>query len=413
MPYEREPVNVIPIEPGRSVAGEGWPTPERRTDVLIVGAGPYGLALAAQARHLGLDHVVLGQPMGFWRANMPAGMYLRSGCDWHLDPVGVDTMAAYLAEQGLTPAETEPISRDRYLAYTAWFQRRKGIAPVEDTVVGLDRSADGGFHAALAGGGTIAARRVVLALGFGAFEYVPADLATLLPPERFGHTRDEVALGAHRGQRCLILGGRQSAYEWAALLREAGAEEVHIVHRHPSPAFAEADWSWVTPLMDTMEEEPGWYRALPPVEQEAIVRQLFAEGRLKIEPWLRPRVLRDGIHRWPSIRLASCRETAAGDLAVALDDGTRLVVDHVILATGYRVRMDRVPFLATGNVLPGLAQRDGYPVLSDHFETSVPGLFVTSMPAVRDFGPFFAFTVAVRAAARIIGNHLAAERGAA
>jgi hypothetical protein len=41
-------------------------------------------------------------------------------------------------------------------------------------------------------------------------------------------------------------------------------------------------------------------------------------------------------------------------------------------------------------------------VLDDHFQTSIPGLFITSMPATQDFGPFFSFTVAVRASAQLI-----------
>ena len=47
------------------------------TDLLIIGAGPFGLAVAAQASHLGIYHVVVGKPMEFWRRNMPTGMYLR------------------------------------------------------------------------------------------------------------------------------------------------------------------------------------------------------------------------------------------------------------------------------------------------------------------------------------------------
>jgi thioredoxin reductase len=45
---------------------------EQATDLLIIGAGPYGLAKAAYARHLGINHVVVGKPVDFWKVNMPA-----------------------------------------------------------------------------------------------------------------------------------------------------------------------------------------------------------------------------------------------------------------------------------------------------------------------------------------------------
>ena len=81
-------------------------------------------------------------------------------------------------------------------------------------------------------------------------------------------------------------------------------------------------------------------------------------------------------------------------------------VDRVILATGYKPDIGRVPFLARGNVLARLQTDAGCPVLDEHLQTSVQGLFVTSMAATRDFGPFFAFTVAVRSSAHLIGQAL-------
>jgi hypothetical protein len=77
---------------------------ETDTDLLIIGAGPFGLAMAAYAKHLGLDHRLVGTPMESWKVNMPKGMYLRSACDWHLDPVGQDTSESFLKAQGLTAA---------------------------------------------------------------------------------------------------------------------------------------------------------------------------------------------------------------------------------------------------------------------------------------------------------------------
>ena len=83
-----------------------------KTDLLIIGAGPFGLALAAQAQHEHIEHLIVGKPMEFWQANMPKGMFLRSACDWHLDPQNVDTIEAFLLSQGKTPKDVEPLSLD-------------------------------------------------------------------------------------------------------------------------------------------------------------------------------------------------------------------------------------------------------------------------------------------------------------
>jgi hypothetical protein len=51
---------------------------------------------------------------------------------------------------------------------------------------------------------------------------------------------------------------------------------------------------------------------------------------------------------------------------------------------------------------------DGYPCLDTNLQSSHRGLFITGQPAVRDFGPFFGFTVSVRASAERIGAALTA-----
>ena len=81
-----------------------------------------------------------------------------------------------------------------------------------------------------------------------------------------------------------------------------------------------------------------------------------------------------------------------------------VTVDRVILATGYKPSLAQVPFLAAGNLLEAIAATNGSPVLDDAMESSVPGLFFTSMLATGTFGPFFAFTVSARASAYIIGR---------
>jgi cation diffusion facilitator CzcD-associated flavoprotein CzcO len=386
-------------------------TPPKRTDLLIVGAGPFGLAVAAHARHLGIDPLVVGEPMRFWRAHMPNGMYLRSACDWHLDPEGVHTIHAFLRTRGLTPADVEPLSRDFYLEYARWFQAQKQIDPWPVFVERLDTlgGGDDRLLATLAGGETIAARNVVLALGFQPFSRIPDELRSLLPPDRVQHTRDAVDFSALRGERCLIIGGRQSAFEWAALMAEAGAGAVHVVYRHETPAFTRSEWGWVGDLVDGLLENPRWYRELTQVEKDDLGRRFWAEGRLKLEPWLADRVHREPIRLRPRTRAIACRQQADGSLRITLDSAGRpddVLVDRVVLATGYAVDISRVPLLARGNVLAQLRIEDNFPVLDDRLQTSTPGLFMTSMPATRDFGPFFGFTVSVRTSAKLIGRAL-------
>lgn len=376
--------------------------------LLVIGAGPFGLSLAAYADHLGIANRVHGVPMSFWRQHMPDGMLLRSACDWHLDCTGRDTIEAYLETLSLSPRDVEPLSLSFYLSYAEWFRRRRGLHADPRLVVALDRE-DHGFSARLEDRTTLVADNVVLALGFRHFVHVPDDLATVLPAGRYRHTCDLVDLAGSVGRRFLVVGGRQSAFEWAALLHEAGAASVDVCHRHASPAFAASDWTWVAPLVDGMVDDPGWYRRLSPGEKDAVNHRLWAEGRLKVEPWLRDRVRVDGVSVRPHTRVLECTELPGGDLEVRLDDGSALRVDDVVLATGYRPDVTRVPLLVAGNVLSELETRNGLPVLDESLQTSLPGLFTTSMLAVQDFGPFFAFTGAVRTSTRLIGDALARQ----
>ena len=187
----------------------------------------------------------------------------------------------------------------------------------------------------------------------------------------------------------------------AALLIEAGASAVYISHRHESPAFAAADWSWVNPIVDAIGEDPGWFRRLSQAEKDDVNHRLWAEGRLKVEPWLEARLNNDRVHVRPRTEVVECVEKN-GELNVTLSNGEAVKCDQIVLATGYKVDITRLPILAAGNILDQLETRNGFPVLDEHFQTSIKRLFITSMPATQDFGPFFAFTIAVRVSAKLI-----------
>ena len=97
--------------------------------LLVIGAGPYGLSTAAHAKRRGVEPLVVGDPMGFWRQHMPERMLLRSGTDWHLDADGVDTFEAFLAQSGIDPAGVPPVPVQTFLEYADWFCAQTRIQP--------------------------------------------------------------------------------------------------------------------------------------------------------------------------------------------------------------------------------------------------------------------------------------------
>lgn len=375
------------------------------TSLLVIGAGPYALSTAALAREHGIDTVTVGRPMGFWRRHMPTGMLLRSGPDWHLDASGVHTLEAYLEERAIDPAAVDPLPIGLFLDYAEWFRQAKGIGVREDLVVDLTRP-DDRFEAVLESGERIAADAVVAAPGIRNFTNLPA-WAGSVPAERAAHTCDLVRFEDLSGARVLIVGGRQSAYEWAALLLEHGAARVDLVHRHDVPRFERVSWTFVDAYMETTLRVPGWWRSLPKAEQDAITRRFWEVGRLTLESWLTPRLASPAIHRWPGTEVVRAEPTAAGDLTVRLSNGDDLRVDQVIFACGYRADLARVPYLA--GVLDRVEVAEGFPVLDEAFGASLPGLYLPGFAATRDFGPFFGFVKGTPAAATLIVNDLLAR----
>jgi cation diffusion facilitator CzcD-associated flavoprotein CzcO len=373
------------------------------TSLLIVGAGPYALATAAYAQACGIDTVVVGQPMGFWRDNMPAGMFLRSGSDWHLDVAGVHTLEAFLETRGIAPREVDPLPISLFLDYADWFRASKALDVREDLVTFLDRS-DGRFEAVLESGERLTAEAAVAAPGIRHFANLPA-WAGYVPAQRRDHTCDLVRFDGLAGARVLIVGGRQSAYEWAALLAEHGAARVDVVHRHDAPRFERVSWRFVDAYVESTLRIPGWWRGLPDSQRTAIAQEIWNAGRLTLEHWLTPRLRGDRIHRHPRTEVVEARpRNGEREIAVRLTDGEQLVVDHVVFASGYRADITRVPYLA--GLLDRIDITEGFPRLDLAFATTLPGLHITGFAATRDFGPFFGFVRGCPAAAAIIVENL-------
>ncbi|HYF71323.1 MAG TPA: SidA/IucD/PvdA family monooxygenase, partial [Nocardioides sp.] len=238
--------------------------------------------------------------------------------------------------------------------------------------------------------------------GIGYFAQRP-DWHDRVPPARCSHTSELVAFDSLAGARVAVIGGRQSAYEWAALLCDHGAARVDVVHRHDTPDFAKVSWAFVDEYVEQTLAHRGWWRRLPAADQAAVARRFWEVGRLTLEHWLVPRLDPRVVHRHPRTEVVGVTGTDEA-VGLTLTDGAALEVDHVVLASGYRADLAQVPYL-TG-VLDRVSVTDGFPDLSEGFETTLAGLSVVGFAATRDFGPFYGFTKGCPSAARIVVDEM-------
>jgi FAD-dependent urate hydroxylase len=365
------------------------------TELLVIGAGPYAYSAAAHAQTRGIRTRILGRPMSFWREQMPADMFLRSGRDWTLDADGVHTFEAFFEDRGYAVDEHDPIPVSVFLDHTEWFREHKGL-DVEEVMVEHLTPQDDRFEAALSDGSTITAEKVLAAPGIAPYAQLP-EWYDEVPAVRRSHTSERVTFDDLSGARVAVIGGRQSAYEWAALLCDHGAERVDVVHRHDTPAFERVSWAFVNPYVEQTLTHRGWWRSLTAEQQRAIALEFWRVGRLTLEHWLVPRLRPEVVHSHP--RTEVVRVDVGDAVHLTLSDGDVLEVDHVTCASGYRADLAAVPYLA--GVLDRVSVTDGFPDLSSGFETTLPGLFVTGFASTRDFGPFYGFTKGCPSAARI------------
>ena len=305
-----------------------------RCHVAIVGAGPYGLAVAAHLRPHGLDTRMFGEPMEYWRG-MPRGMLLRS--PWHAssisDPHDAFTLDAYEAAHGVTLRR--PIPLEDFIAYGQWFQEQ--VVPDLDRRRVREIAGNGdGFRLDLTDGSAVHAERVVLATGLlGAAHRLP-QLADL-PPDRVWHTADLRDPADLSGKRVLVVGGGQSATESAALLHEAGADVELVVrapqmrwlvrsgrlHRSRLRPLLYPDTDVGPPVLNQIVSRPRAFRCFPRRWQE---RMAYRAIRPAAAGWLKPRLEPVTITNGRTVVTAIA---TGDDVVVRLDDGSQRRVDHI------------------------------------------------------------------------------------
>jgi len=389
-------------------------------DVVIVGAGPYGLSIAAHLRGAGVRYRIFGKPMATWRDHMPAGMFLKSdGFASNLsDPDKTYTLQRYCEQAGEPYDHTgHSVGLQTFCAYGLDFQKQCVPDLEQKWVTQIDLS-PGGFQLKLDNGEEFQAKNVVLAVGVTHFNFIPP-LLERLSSDLVSHSSHYGDMSPLRGRSATIIGAGASACDLAAELADGGAN-VTIVARSPVIYFGDPPSNQTRSLWQRIRhpssgigasrrsriycDAPWLFHMLPQRLRYRIVRRHLGpaaswtvkdkvEGRMPI--WLNSNIVR--------------AEGQNGEIRLTLQDASGTakshVTDHVVAATGYRVDVNRLQFLSE-NLRSRINVVESAPVLSQRFESSVPGLYLTGLASAPSFGPVMRFVFGVEYTATTLARHL-------
>ena len=390
-------------------------------DTAIVGAGPYGLSIAAHLRAKGTPYQIFGSPMESWRKFMPEGMILKSepfaSNLW--DPDRRYTFQRYCQAMRV-PYERvgKPLSLALFLKYAEWFRSQTGEEPQDVRVTAIRRRTSGGFHLSFATGENATARRVVLATGHMAYAVIPRELSGLSAPE-LAHSSTMSAVVHYVNRDVTIVGAGQSALETAAILHEAGAtvrlivREDHIEWwnepsrnrslgerlRNPEAAVARG-WQSLA-----IAELPRVFRLFSPQKRHPYVADTYGPGG---SWWLRERVEgRIQVYLRSTISAAAAINGKVQLGVTSANETSDVLTDHVIAATGFKVDIDRLNYLDAQLKRDIVREDAGIPALSSTFETCVPGLYFVGITSAPIFGPIMRFMYGAKHAAPLVSKGLA------
>jgi putative flavoprotein involved in K+ transport len=308
-----------------------------RCEVLVIGAGPAGLATAGALRHHGIGATVLERD--------------AIGASWrrHYDRLHLHTVRwlSHLPGYKLPRRYGNWVSRDNVVEYLEDYVAVHNIdvrTGVE--VEGLER--DGEDWRVCTSDGDFSAPRVVIATGYNRHQHLPDW------PGMETYTGDLIHSGNYKnadpyiGKTVLVVGTGNSGAEICVDLVESGAEHVQLSVRTPP-----------TVLLRDTNGMPGQalgvvFRRLPvpvmdrmwPFIQRTAVGDLSKHGLPLPPPGAYSKFLRDDVTpildvglvpllKRGKVEVVAAVEALDGD-DVILVDGSRIQPDAVIAGTGFR-----------------------------------------------------------------------------
>jgi thioredoxin reductase len=386
------------------------------TEVAIIGAGPYGLSLAAHLRARGVKYRIFGEAMRFW-LNMPVGINLKSLAFATSIPVPKSgySYPEWCRQHGLE--DFEPCTMQSFSAYGLEIQRQF-VPDVEEVLVTNVSLRSGGFEVALSSGERLRSRKVVVCTGLSGLAQIPNVLSEL-GPDRMRHTFDISDYSEFRNRTVAVIGAGSSAIEAGALVCEAGGcSEIFV--RGQEAVFHWPRTPRVRPLWERIKNPmtvlgPGrdnWVLQQLPLSVYMLPRERrtrFVKRYLgPASPWwIKDRVLgKVPIHlRHELVEVSNASERVRLKMRDGEGGLKNVEVDFVIAGTGYDANVSRLKFLDR-EILNRIHRIERAPTLDINFESSVPGLYFTGPLSFMCFGPLFRFVTGAEITARRLARRL-------
>jgi cation diffusion facilitator CzcD-associated flavoprotein CzcO len=385
-------------------------------DVVIIGAGPYGLSLAAHLSARGVRFRIFGEAMRFWR-DMPVGVNLKSlafATNIAVPDKGY-SFSSWCRKHGLE--DFEPCTMQSFATYGLEMQKRF-VPDLEEVLVTNVQAGLKDFDVTIASGETLRTRKVIVCTGLSYLVHTPEVLRGLTR-EHMRHTFDISDYSEFCGKKVAVIGGGASAIEAGALIREAGGSaEIYLRGReavfHGRTPRVRPLWKRIKdPISVLGESRKGWVLQQLPL----LVHFMPREYRLRFVKtylgaaspwWIKDRVLgKVPIHAQQEVVKA---EAVGTNVRLKMRDATTAIreveFDYIIGGTGYNFDVSRLMFLDE-SLKRRILCTEQAPTLSVNFESSVRGLYFTGPLSFMSFGPLFRFVTGAEITAHMLARHLA------
>lgn len=362
-----------------------WEREINMYDVIIVGSGPYGISLAAHAVANNLNYKLFGYPMDFWKNQMPQNMFIRTPHDFVSFSDSKEELTIHQFSKETGKELTTPLPRPVFVEYAQWFAEKAGVKFTHELVTKISKI-DNLFEVISESGESFIAKNIVVATGVSDYLYIPEYLRTF-PTKLVSHTLGYTSFTEFKGKKVIVLGSGQSAWEAAGLLYRDGAD-VELIYRKDKPKYSGSREAEIE-----LRDAGDTFFNLSVHEKQ----QEWGQAPGSIAHFLKPYV--EGlVSQKTGVKVRSMEQINKDEIKLFLSDGEERIVNHVIVATGYHINLDKVPFL-DGQLLVSIERELGFnqfPKLNEVFESSIQGLYFAGPLSSHSHGPTFRFILGLK-----------------